>query len=160
MWVGLLEAPRRAPEEPGVYVIRWVRGGEPVRIPRLLGVDESGALYVGSTGNLRRRLRRLVRGLRRPGPKIHSAALSYYFFALHKRIEMSELEVAWVELGSRDEAGEQEWAALRSYAETYGEAPPLNRSLGRKKYLLLGIVELRARLAPRLDPRLAKLLGL
>lgn len=116
MWVSLLEAPRRAPEKPGVYVVRWVRGGEPVKVPRLLGVDEKGVLYVGSTGNLRKRLRRLVRGLRKPGPKIHSAALSYYFFALHKHIEMSELEVAWVEFGSKDEAREHLGATPRHTA--------------------------------------------
>ena len=54
---------RDVPTRPGVYVAYWVRGGRPMRIPRVLGVDERGVLFIGSTKGLRGRLRRLWRGV-------------------------------------------------------------------------------------------------
>jgi hypothetical protein len=44
---------RDVPTEPGVYIVFWVREGRPVPIPRILGVDERGVLYIGSTGKSR-----------------------------------------------------------------------------------------------------------
>jgi hypothetical protein len=40
----------------GVYVVCWIRGGSKVLISRVLGVDRTGILYVGSKGNLKSRL--------------------------------------------------------------------------------------------------------
>jgi len=159
MWVSLLKSLKLVPQEPGVYIIRWTKNDKPVSIPRILGVDEKGILYIGSANDLRKRLRKLIRGLKRPSPKMHTASLSYYFFRLHEHIKIHELEVSWVIFKDRREAEEQEWIALRYYADKYGEAPPLNRALGRKKFLILGITELGVRLAPRPDPRLAQLIG-
>jgi len=38
------------PAKPGVYIVFWFRGGRPAPIPRILGVDERGILYIGSAG--------------------------------------------------------------------------------------------------------------
>jgi len=46
------------PKSPGVYFVRWSRGGKLVPIHRLGGCDNKGILYIGSSKkDLRRRIR-------------------------------------------------------------------------------------------------------
>lgn len=46
-------------QKPCVYVILWIRDGKPVSISRVLATCKKGVLYIGSSNNLRRRLRDL-----------------------------------------------------------------------------------------------------
>ncbi len=155
-WVELLKAPGEACKAPGVYLIRWVKEGRPVPIPRILDVDRKGILYIGSAKNLRRRLRRLVRaldveGLEKPSNRRkHTAALTYRFFGLNEHIclKLGEMEAAWVYFESVEKARNQEIAAIRHYTEKYGEAPPLNRQIARM-----------TEPEEELDPRLAQLIN-
>ncbi|PCN50151.1 hypothetical protein B6U99_05990 [Candidatus Geothermarchaeota archaeon ex4572_27] len=161
MWVKLVYARDHVPQRPGVYVVRWVRDGKPVRIPRVLAVDEKGILYIGSAGGLRDGVNSLVKGLRRPEHKAHAAALMYHFFGLDKHIKLEEMEVSWATFGSYKEAEEQEWAALKFYADRYGEVPPLNRQLDKKLFHVhvLGLADILPAPLPKLDSRLAQLIA-
>ena len=156
MWISLQSAPQVAPAKPGVYLVRLVRDGRPVEIPRFRGVDRSGIVYIGSTGNLRRRLRELVTQLERLRPECgryspHTAALTYHLFSWPGLgIGIGNFEVSWVEFSDARVARRQELLALRRYAEKFGETPPLNMSLRRRG---LPCIE------EDLDPRLARLIG-
>uniref|UniRef100_A0A7J3ZJG6 GIY-YIG nuclease family protein n=1 Tax=Fervidicoccus fontis TaxID=683846 RepID=A0A7J3ZJG6_9CREN len=170
---------RGLPIEPGVYVVFWIRGGGPVRIPRILGVDERGILYVGSTGRgggderrakSRRGLRGRIRSLwisiemaygrreRRRYP--HTLGPSLAYTGLHKAVGVDDLWIYYKVFGAR-EAVHQERLAILEYARRYGEPPPLNLQVGRRYFMILGLGELnRSRLSVELDPDLRSVLGL
>jgi len=133
-WIGIEEAINRLPPKPGVYIIRWCRNGEPVRIGRLRGEDSKGILYIGSTKSLRRRVRQFLKSLSGGSGRIrHTMAKSYLFFSLNEVIRINEMEITWIELNDDNEARRQEWLALKHYGKRFGELPPLNLQALRRE---------------------------
>jgi predicted GIY-YIG superfamily endonuclease len=154
-WCKLEDLARRrfvdVPKSPGVYFVRWSRGGKPVAIYRLGGRDEGGILYVGSSEDLRRRVGQFWRAITR-GAGQHTVFSTLAFCELSDLVKSSELEASWKALMSPEDAESQEWAAMYLYCRKYKEPPPLNLSVGRKKYVILGLTRLNeARLAPEID---------
>ena len=168
------------PTEPGVYIVFWVREGRPVPIPRILGVDERGALYIGSTGKgkgkdvecargkkgLRDRIRELwisiemVYSFRRRKRYPHTFGLSLVYTGLYKVICVEDLWI-YYKVFNACEAEYQEKLAIFECTSRYGEPPPLNLMVGRQYFMLLGLGELgKSRLVDKLDPERRSALGL
>lgn len=158
---------KSVPETAGVYVIFWFRDGKPVPIHRILGVDERGVIYIGSTKeSLKKRLRRLWisiemaygRRIRKRYP--HTFGVSLLYTRFHTVIRDDELMIFYNSFNP-DEADYQEKLALFEYTRRYGEPPPLNLKVGRQ---YLAIVDLglhgKSRLVGELDRELREVLGL
>ncbi len=131
------------PRDPCVYAVLWFRGGRPVPIPRMLGVDPKGILYIEATENLRRRvvsdlLKQLnaLRSGRRPPVNRHVLVVAAEYFGLLGKIRDEELYITFKAYPDMLAAWRHEWAVLRAYAERYGEPPPLNIYFDRRQLLL------------------------
>jgi len=161
------------PEEPGVYVIFWLRGENNVEICRFLGVDKKGVLYVGSAKNLRKRCRSLKRNILlalqvakgKDDSKIrnftHTLAPSLLYTGLAEIISLEELRIYYKVFSTEEEARDQEALILYEYTRRYGEPPPLNLKIGREYLMILGIGRFgKSKLVGDLDPELASMLGL
>lgn len=134
-WISLEKAIDRLSSRPGVYIVRWSKNSKSVKIGRVKGIDHQGILYIGSTKNLKRRVKELLKSLKNEYKKIkHTMAKSYIFFSLNKVIKINEIEITWIELDSYEEAQMQEWLALDHYGKKFGELPPLNLQALRSKY--------------------------
>ena len=171
---------RDVPTEPGVYIVFWVREGRPVPIPRILGVDERGVLYIGSTGKSRNKdgkstksdegLRKRIRNLwisiemvydRRKRKRYpHTFGPSLVYTGLYKVIGVEDLWI-YYKVFNVCEAGYQEKLAILKYTNKYCEPPPLNLQVERQYSMLLDLGELgKSRLVDKLDPELRSVLGL
>lgn len=160
---------RSIPDKAGVYVVFWVKEGKPRPIPRILGVDERGILYIGSTRSkrgLRERMKNLcvsiemVRGRKEGRKHPHTFGPSLMYTGLHEVIGDDELEIFYKRF-SFNEAEFQERLAIFEYTRKYGEPPPLNLQMGRRYFMILGLGILgKSRLANKLDQDLKAILGL
>ncbi|QOJ79036.1 hypothetical protein IG193_00790 [Infirmifilum lucidum] len=131
------------PRDPCVYAVLWFRGGRPVPIPRMLGVDYRGVLYVEATENLRRRVvSDLLRHLKaarsggKPRANRHALVVVAEYFGLLDKIRDEELYITFKAYPDTLTAWRHGWAVLRTYAEHYGEPPPLNIYFDRKQLLV------------------------
>ena len=171
---------RDIPTEPGVYIVFWVREGKTVPIPRILGVDERGVLYIGSTSKgknkdekcteskkgLKGRIRKLwisiemVYGHRERERYPHTFGPSLVYTGLHKVVRVEDLWI-YYKVFNACKAEYQEKLAILKYTNKYGEPPPLNLQVGRRYFMILGLGELdKSRLVGELDPDLRSVLGL
>ena len=165
--VGLVKGGfRGVPERAGVYVVFWAKNGKPVAIPRIRCLDEKGVLYIGSAKNLRQRVRNLwtsIKVARRFGVRKkypHTFVVSLVYTGLLDTIADQEL-CFYFKAFDEQNARHQEKAALFEYTRRYGEPPPLNLSIGRAYFMVLGLGVLgKSRLASKLDPELREALGL
>lgn len=121
----------------GIYFVRWSRDGKPVAISRLGGVDQKGILYVGSAKNLKKRVKRLWRGINQQGR--HTIGKTIIFCKVFELINLDEYEISWEEARSPEKAIGLEWTAIKLYADKYREPPPLNLQLRREMFIVLGI---------------------
>jgi hypothetical protein len=169
------------PAKPGVYIVFWFRGGRPAPIPRILGVDERGTLYIGSAGKsktkgraksvsrvkgLRDRIRELwisikmAYGLKERKRYPHTFGPSLVYTGLCKVINAEDLWI-YYKVFDECEAEYQERLAILEHTRGYGEPPPLNLQVGRQYFMLLDLGELdKSRLVGELDPDLQLALGL
>jgi hypothetical protein len=155
------------PESPGVYVVCWVKEGNAVPVPRIIGVDKAGILYVGSTANLANRLKSLLKAIRiargeneKPSKKYrHTLVLTLLYTGLAERISSKDLLVYYKTFNGKKEAETQEALFLYEYTRLYGEPPPLNLKVGRQVLMILNLGVLgKSIIAGELDPELATLL--
>jgi hypothetical protein len=155
------------PESPGVYIVCWIKEGNVIQVPRILGVDKAGILYVGSAASLARRLRSLIKAIRtargeneKPSKKYkHTLALTLLYTGLAEKISSKDLLVYYKIFNSKKEAEIQEALFLYEYTRLYGEPPPLNLKVGRQVLMVLNLGILgKSVITDELDPELAKLL--
>jgi predicted GIY-YIG superfamily endonuclease len=131
----------------GVYFVRWSKNGAAVPIQRLSGVDDKGILYIGSAKKLKRRVRELWNGINGKVEQ-HTIGKTIIFCKISEIMKLNEYDIAWEELKPHKSAIGQEWAAFKSYAERYKEPPPLNLSIRRGFFAVLGLAEIgKSRLA-------------
>jgi hypothetical protein len=119
-------------QQAGVYQIRVVAQGQPVPIPRWLGEDENGLLYIGCTKtSIGSRLSLFRDGIHRHTAG-HTAGKKRYILqrwipAYEEKLGGLQREYRWV--ATQEEfARKREEDVLQSYVATFGEAPPLNGS--------------------------------
>jgi hypothetical protein len=156
-------------KQPGVYIVFWIKDGEPVLIRRICGADQRGTLYIGSSKNLREELRGLWESIEIAAGKKrykrkklpHTLGPSLIYTGLFQHIRDEDLWIYFKEFATSKEAEDQERRALLEYSRMFGEPPPLNLQVGREYFLILGLGRLsKSRLAPKLDPDLKSALGI
>lgn len=110
----------------GVYQVRITSPDrKPVTVPRALGNDPDGILYIGC-GYLADRVGRLLR-IHEPNPKHHHNFISVYLtFGLEKLGDRRCLEIRWREC---EDYAQEERRLLDEYKRRTGDIPPGNRKL-------------------------------
>ena len=117
---------------PGMYFIRAIsRSGKPRSLPRLLGRDIEGLLYIGKTGEgvnagLDWRIWCFWREAIGRKQAAHVGGARFRR-VLSGRFPISSLEYRYRRLRSRERADQEETLALERYQRRFGELPPLNR---------------------------------
>lgn len=124
-------------EKPGVYIVRWAKDSVPFQIGRLGDIDSKGILYIGSAKSLKKRIKRLWRGIKGRKP-IHTAARSFIFTDNYSLIDLNDIEKITITFDTHGEAKTQEWSALKFYGNRFKELPPLNLIIGRKRKVKTG----------------------
>ncbi len=119
-WLAWPQAVSQAPVTPGVYIFRLV-GSPPIGRLR----DSSDVVYVGSSGNVQRRLTN--HGRRREDLRDIGYLLS------RVTSEVGKIEVAWKPFEDRQKANWHEMELLRRYCRDHIELPPLNCQQVNKK---------------------------
>lgn len=120
---------------PAVYKLRLVtRDGEPIPIPTLLGgLDASGVVDIGETGNFERRHAGLLSGIEQCNG--HSAGNLWRYLCQFTRLQDvypgCRLEYALFEVQSKLEAEQLEGDLVKEYIIRFGQLPILNRELPR-----------------------------
>jgi predicted GIY-YIG superfamily endonuclease len=142
---------QEVPNGPGIYFVRWSKGGEAIPINRLSGCDNNGILYIGSAKNLRRRVKQLWKGVN-GDVRGHTIGKTIKFCTVSEVIKPSKLEASWEVLESYTSAKAQEVSAIYTYSRKYKEPPPLNLEIGRERCMILGLGKLgRSLLTPESD---------
>ena len=118
------------PSSSGVYQVRWAIGNKPKSIPRANGNDDEGILYIGQSGNLRRRIENLWSRLQDSTKGRHTAGWTYDFYEFSKKFKLEQLEVQWVEFPKSEIVG-LETVLLMDYVSEYLDKPPLNSAIPR-----------------------------
>jgi hypothetical protein len=131
-WENFCESIKRLPEKPGTYAIRWVPGGKPQQIQRVFGLDQSGILCFGETGEtigLKKRLNgfyRAAEGKRVP----HAEGERYYELKYNKGFPLGELQIGYRVCTDGERAKITEILWFDEYEKLFGELPPLNQRKG------------------------------
>jgi hypothetical protein len=111
----------------GVYRVRAVNdGGQPIHIPRALGTDIHGIMYIGM-GNLHVRVGLLMQMGKEPRTSTHTFASTYREFYLFRLAEAANLQVQFCESQTPEE---DEFLLTLQYKQRFGDLPPGNRRLG------------------------------
>lgn len=117
------------PQEGGVYWIYSLDDNDvPVPINRILGIDQSGVLYIGESENLKERLRMLWRVL---NPEYlataHTFGVNYNAMPeIQARFPLHTIAIQY-EVTAHHDAYETQ--LIEEYRQQFGEVPPMN---GRK----------------------------
>jgi hypothetical protein len=118
---------KNIPEGGGVYKIHCIQDKMPIKINRVLGIDNQGILYIGQSDNLRARIRMLWRVL---NPKLKATA--HTFGKKHnenKKLQKAfPLKSLYVSYQITKEPKALETILLDKYFIKFGEVPPFNSS--------------------------------
>jgi hypothetical protein len=112
-------------QSPGIYFIRLVnQRGTPAKIPRIIGVDKRGILYIGmaTTGHDGGLCNRLW------GFENYHSAGRKYRHLLCKHFPDCHLQYRHRTVQKGKQAKRLETEYLRRYQRRWGELPPLNRA--------------------------------
>ena len=124
--------PEGIKRRPGVYIVHaQTTTGAFQHLPRLLGHDPDGILFIGQSKNVRRRVATLKRAMTiREWRKVpHSEGRTYRWVpALRKEFPIDRL---YVSVRYTDTPEDQERRQITEYARRLGEVPPLNLSVGQ-----------------------------
>ncbi len=119
-----VEAEGGAPAEAGVYRVRATESpGVALPIPRALGVDEEGIVYIGS-GMLQVRIGRLLPST--SGKRHHDLGRTYEYYGFDKLCPYEQLEVQWATVAEEHDAPEVEGLLGKKYICTFVSLPPGN----------------------------------
>jgi len=116
----------------GVYEIGASINGQPQPINRANGVDKNGLLYIGKTGNLRKRINDFWIHLLTEGNQ-HTAAETYLIYGFYTKFQRENLQVRWLALPNGMEE-EYEKKLIDEYLESFLDSPPLNIRIHRPKF--------------------------
>lgn len=112
----------------GVYLVRICIDGVTQPLQRFLGEDRLGLLTIGMTGNMEKRRRQFVLGLK-TGRGHSEANLLHQLLDLRRfrsRLPSCVYQYRFIRTRTREGAGDLEEALLKRYLRRFGEVPPLN----------------------------------
>lgn len=111
-----------------VYKIRVAIAKHPMKISRFLGVDRTGLLSIGMTGQMEARRKQFLSGVKKG--KGHSEGNLFHLLLAHAGVEKKlgsfRLEYSFQPMRTRKSAARLEADLLKRYVRRFGEAPPLN----------------------------------
>jgi len=114
-----------------IYMIRMKTDEGTAKIPRFLGIDEKGLLYIGTTENLETRRNQFINGRNRGNG--HIGANLLYLLNIYTRIKRQfknyTCKYSFKKLRKGLELGEQESREIKRYVIKFGEVPPLNSAI-------------------------------
>ena len=115
------------PESAGVYHICSYKDKKPLKINRVLSLDNEGILYIGKADNLRERLRILRRNIiKKPIVSTHTFGKKHNE---NKRLQKAfPLKSLYVSCQITKEPKSLETILLDKYFAKFGEVPPFNSS--------------------------------
>jgi len=115
------------PEGPAAYAVYLKKGS----IPRRCGTDREAIMSIGSTTDIRSRIRQFRRGLLIGRGHAAGNYLHWLNGCVAKECQVGRDDLVYVVRVCRDSQGlEAKW--LRAYACQFGELPPLNKALPRR----------------------------
>jgi hypothetical protein len=114
-------------EGAGAYAIATTK----LKIPRVVGIDKRGLLYVGETNDVRSRIRAFYDSVER-GHQTHMGGWQYNLVKFERCAPVESLRVRWLPTKTRREALEAQTKLLYGYASAHCELPPLNCSFSRE----------------------------
>ncbi len=125
---------------PGVYSIRLIDAPSEVPIPigRFLGADESGTLMIGVSNDLGERLGKFYHSYledartHSEGRRLHLVMVCEYEEKVYPN---SSMQFRTKRITDKEDALHEEERLLKSYFKRFGELPPLNAVLGKKRVL-------------------------
>jgi hypothetical protein len=118
---------KNVPKEGGVYKIQCIQNKKPIKINRVLGIDDQGILYIGKSVNLRERLRILKRSLNQK-TKVTGHTFGKKYFENKKLEKIFPLNSLYVSFITTSEPKTRETELLNKYFAKFGEVPPFNSS--------------------------------
>jgi len=102
-----------------------------LKIPRVVGADKHGLLYVGESGNMRSRIQAFYDCVAR-GHQTHGAGWQFNLVKFERCAPVDSLRVRWLSTMTREDALAAQIKLLYAYAANHCELPPLNCSLSRE----------------------------
>jgi hypothetical protein len=124
--------PEKLPASPGVYQVKLVKKERLVKIGRLSGTDCEGILSIGSTDNLRRRLTEFLRASE--GKRGHSEGTKWWLAKVfNPKLREPRLVFKYKTEKSEKIARNREKKEIQRYLRKYGEPPPLNGAIPRRR---------------------------
>ena len=117
--------------KPGIYRIRaFTEGGEPLPIPRVVGVDPLGVLHIGKSNDLGRRLR-LFRRAVEGAQASHHAGREYAKWHFERLVPRERLWFDYVLTTDGAEALALERRIHKEYRVQFLDHPPLDGTSGQ-----------------------------
>jgi hypothetical protein len=132
----------RIPQSPGVYW--WVATDEAHSycraVPRAIGVDPVGLLYIGISSNLRDRIGRYARAVARcsgrmEGPTcgdLDAQPANWCYLAYGAVRVYPHVAIVWQEFQDKSLAEEAETNLIYAYRSLYAEMPPFNKGMNER----------------------------
>lgn len=126
---------------PGVYAIRLIdaASGKPIPIGRFLGIDRNGILLIGVSNDLGKRLHDFYHSYLEDA-RTHSEGRRLHLVSMMSKFEEeiypeSSMQFHVKRIPDEEQAKHEEERLLKSYFKRFGELPPLNATVGKKRVL-------------------------
>jgi hypothetical protein len=111
----------------GLYQIRMVSpSNKPFRIPRLVGVDDGGIIYIGKSVELRTRIGNFYSGKHSGGGMYNLVRLK---LGRHRPYKNYLLQYRYMKISDEKVMEDTERNVLRRYFRKYCELPPFNSTV-------------------------------
>ena len=112
------------PEKEGIYQFRCVdEKGTPIMISRLKGKDSNGIIYIGSSENLKNRIKGFWKTIENWDRSRHAAAWTYCTFKYDSLFPPHNLQFRYIATKSTTR---YEFDLLLGYRKKFMDLPPLN----------------------------------
>jgi hypothetical protein len=115
------------PNRRGTYIVRHAPKGQGYMVVRAGGLDMSGILYIGRSGNLKETIKSFYNAItdrHRPLDVRHLAACRFLGFRYQRRFRMRWLYVTWRATSQENLEAKK---ILDQYHREYLDLPPLNK---------------------------------
>lgn len=116
----------------GVYRIRAWKAGEPLKIPRLNGIDREGILHIGKSHNLFQRLKSVQRAVILGKRPAHFAGVQFMKWRFNEVIPVEDLRFDSIGTRSEADARKLETELHQLYRKKFLDRPPLDGTSGAR----------------------------
>lgn len=116
---------KNIPKDGGIYKILCIQNKKPIKINRVLGIDNQGILYIGKSDNLKERLRMIWRVLN-PNLKANAHTFGTKYNGNYKLRKVFPLKTLFVSYKTTTAPKTLETKLINQYFAKFGEVPPFN----------------------------------